>query len=321
LLKIACLGECLLELSSNGISPFSEAARLGYGGDTLNTSVYMARALAATDARVSFVTALGTDPFSDAMVAAWQGEGLDTGLVQRIEGALPGLYVIRTDPAGERSFFYWREQAAVRAMLDGPRVGRLRAALSGFDLLYLSGITVAVLREKAFPALLELVRVLAEEGVRIAFDSNHRPRLWGSGAEARSAYEALAPHVCAALPTFADETALFGDRSPESTARRWRRWGAGEVVVKNGEDACLVSSAGQETFIAGLAVDHVVDTTAAGDAFNGTFLAARLLDLPAREAAELAHAVAARVITQRGAIVPSSGPLATEGRPSPRAPC
>ena len=76
-----------------------------FGGDTLNTSVYLARLLAARDVAIDYVTALGDDPFSDAMIAGWRDEGIGTDLVARLPGRLPGIYVIRTDAAGERSFY------------------------------------------------------------------------------------------------------------------------------------------------------------------------------------------------------------------------
>src|SRR3546814_19070521 len=84
-----------------------------FGGDTLNTAVYLSRCLKQAQdlnpigdgaaVEVHYVTALGDDPFSAEMLAAWRREGLQTGLVCRLPGRLPGLYIIRPDPAGERN--------------------------------------------------------------------------------------------------------------------------------------------------------------------------------------------------------------------------
>ena len=52
--KVACLGECMIELREMADGHFSR----GYGGDTLNTAVYLARLGVAVD----YVTALATIP-------------------------------------------------------------------------------------------------------------------------------------------------------------------------------------------------------------------------------------------------------------------
>jgi 2-dehydro-3-deoxygluconokinase len=111
--KIAVIGECMIELSQKG----AEVSR-GFGGDTLNTSVYIARQVAPEALTVNYVTALGTDSFSQQMLEAWQSEHVDTSLIQRMENRLPGLYYIETDSTGERTFYYWRNEAAAKFWLE-----------------------------------------------------------------------------------------------------------------------------------------------------------------------------------------------------------
>ena len=116
--KIAVIGECMIELSEkNG------AVNRGFGGDTLNTSVYIARQTDASALSVHYVTALGTDAFSQQMLDSWQQENVNTDLIQRMADRLPGLYYIETDDTGERTFYYWRNEAAARA-------GHFRLSLS-----------------------------------------------------------------------------------------------------------------------------------------------------------------------------------------------
>src|SRR3712207_2573497 len=98
--KVAAIGECMVELTVLG----ADTLRLGFGGDTLNTSVYLARLGIAVD----YVTALGDDSYSARMVAQWREEGIGIDLVLRLPGRLPGLYLIETDASGERRFLYWR---------------------------------------------------------------------------------------------------------------------------------------------------------------------------------------------------------------------
>ena len=203
--RIALIGECMIELQQRADGSLQQS----FGGDTLNTAVYLSRAL-GDKAQVDYVTALGDDSFSDAMCEIWSSEGIGLDLVQRLPGRLPGLYCIQTDANGERRFLYWRNEAAVRDCFTTPAAEPILAALADYDVLYFSGITLAVLgalgREKLIQTLIEA----RQRDARIVFDNNYRPRLWASVEEARSAYRSVLPYVDLALLTVDDEQALFG---------------------------------------------------------------------------------------------------------------
>jgi 2-dehydro-3-deoxygluconokinase len=106
------------------------------------------------------------------------------------------------------------------------------------------------------------------------------------------------------LPTFPDEQALFGDKTPEAVAERYLSWGAEEVVVKNGAEPAFVASKESSGFVAPKPGAKSVDPTGAGDSFNGAYLAARADGASPLEAAAEAHALAAIVIGHKGALVP-----------------
>lgn len=288
------------------LSPDGRQATVGHGGDTLNCAVYLARQ-SNEGVQVSYVTALGSDPFSDEMIVSWQAEGVETALVTRIEDRLPGLYVIRTDIQGERSFYYWRGDAAVRALLDEGRAEKLTAALEGFDLLYVSGVTLAILSPSSRDVLLELLKLSRSSGARVAFDSNYRPRLWNDVEEARNVIEQFGSIASIVLPSRSDEESLYSERGPREIAARWFEWGVEEVVIKDQAAAAWIFTADNTEIIPAHPVKEVVDTTAAGDSFNGTYLACRLEGSSVGEAAEAAHRIAAHVICHRGAVVPATG--------------
>ena len=300
--RLAFIGECMIELTDAG-----GATQRGFGGDSLNSAVYAARCLAGEDMAVAYVTILGGDPFSDEMLAAWRAEGIGTELVTRQAGALPGLYAIRTDSSGERSFHYWRSESPARELFADAGADALAAALADFDLLYVSGITLAIMREAGRARLFETLARLRARGGGVAFDSNYRPRLWPDIDSARRQITRGAAAATLVLSSFDDERALFGDPSPEASAQRLHALGAGEVVIKNGPGDCLVSLAGEsgseQWRIAPPRVAHPVDTTAAGDSFNAAYIAARMLGAAPDEAAKRGAELAARVIQQQGAIV------------------
>jgi 2-dehydro-3-deoxygluconokinase len=137
-----------------------------FGGDTLNTAVYLARSLGEVPAEVHYVTALGDDPFSAEMLAAWQREGVRTDLVFSLPGKLPGLYIIRTDAGGERTFHYWRSAAAARELLRPEQAENLADGLNGFDLVYLSGITLGILDAASRARLFTLLETLPQTTTR-----------------------------------------------------------------------------------------------------------------------------------------------------------
>jgi 2-dehydro-3-deoxygluconokinase len=290
---IACIGECMIELTQGR---GSELLR-GYGGDTLNTAVYLAR----LGAHVDYVTALGDDPFSDEMIAGWQSEGVGASRVIRIAGKLPGLYVIRTSEGGERSFYYWRDNSAARMLLDLPLTYGLLAALAGYDLVYLSGITLSLYDDAGRERLVAALRRARQGKTRIAFDANFRTRGWPVMDVARRAYDAMLSVADIVIASTEDLTPLYG---PQTEAGFLDQLKAGEVVLKLDEPSCIVRANGTRQRIEAEPVAQVVDTTAAGDSFAAAYLAARLAGVLPVDAARAGHRLAGAVVGHRGAIIP-----------------
>jgi 2-dehydro-3-deoxygluconokinase len=298
-LRIALIGECMIELQQHADGSLHQS----FGGDTLNTAVYLARLLGSR-AQVDYVTALGDDSFSDAMCRQWAAEGIGLDQVQRLPGRLPGLYCIQTDGNGERRFLYWRNEAAVRDCFTTAAAEPILKALPKYDVLYFSGITLAVLGEQGRARLLQVLSEARSRGAKVVFDNNYRPRLWASVEQARAAYRDCLQQVDLALLTEDDEQALYGYAD---TGQLLAAYGdIAEVVVKRGAQHCVVQAAGQRFEIPAQVVAQVVDTTAAGDSFSAGYLAERLLGAEPVTAAEAGHRLASTVIQHRGAVIPLS---------------
>ncbi|MFD0900823.1 sugar kinase [Actinomadura sediminis] len=297
-IRVALIGECMIELSH--LAP--DRLAIGYAGDAYNVAVYLARS-APVD--VQFVTAVGDDPYSAQMRAAWAAHNVGSAHTRVIPGGQPGLYLIRTDDHGERTFHYYRSQSAARSLFGPGHPDELDDALAGHDLVYLSGITLSILTTSARARLLGVLDETRRRGGRVAFDGNYRPAGWPSPNLAALAVSDVLARTDIALPTFEDERALFGDRTPEDTVRRLRASGITEIAVKLGPRGSLIADARTTEPVPARHVANVVDTTAAGDSYNGAYLAARLTGAPRRRAAESATALAAEVITHRGALLPA----------------
>lgn len=276
-------------------------ASVGFAGDTFNAAVYLKR-VAGAGTEVAYVSVVGRDALSERMLARFVEEGLDVGLVARHPERLPGLYAIATDADGERGFSYWRERSAARTLF-APQSGLAPEALGEFDLVFLSAITLAILPPSVRERLLGWLETYRARGGRVAFDSNYRPRLWEDERTARETIGLAWERCDVALPSAEDERALFGDADARAVRARLRALGIVDGAVKDGARGALPMA--EEADPGPLPeASRVIDTTAAGDAFDGAFLAARLAGADAAAAVRAGHRCASIVVGERGAIVP-----------------
>ena len=296
--RIVCIGEGMLELAPARLESGSEGWKLGHGGDTLNTAIHLAR----LGQNVAYLTALGTDPFSEDLRSQWQAEGLDLSLVLTDPARHPGLYAISNNTAGERSFTYWRGDSAARETFSLPGIDAALAAVVQADLIVFSLISLAILPPGGRERLLALAKAVRRHGGKVAFDGNYRPRLWGSVDEARAARDAAVAAADIGLPTLDDEAMLQatpGVLGEGAVASRWQSLGCQETVVKLGARGCRLPDG---RIIA--PEEHLtpIDTSGAGDAFNAGYIAARLSGADTDQAALAGHRLAGWVVMRQGAI-------------------
>ena len=289
----------MVELRAVGADTFARS----YAGDAYNTAVYLKRSLPA--AQVQFLTATGDDAMSKAMRRVWRVQEIDDALAFPVAGGRVGLYLIETDALGERSFQYWRKDSAASrwlALLEE----RGESLLHGADIVYFSGITLAILNPDERAAAIELLRRTRTHVGRIAFDPNVRLRLWQSPQVAAQTIRAAISVCDIALPSGDDLACLFGTDEPMRQIDRLMALGVSEVALTLGAAGCAIAAGEVRIQLPGQGVEPVIDTSGAGDAFNGVYLANRLLGNSPRESAQAALRVASRVITHAGAIVPAS---------------
>jgi 2-dehydro-3-deoxygluconokinase len=311
--RVTCAGECMLELSHID----ARTMRLGFAGDTYNTAVYLRRVAAelGLPVEVGYVSGLGIDEYSAAMRAEWREQSIVDRSIT-VADRVPGIYAIHASPDGERSFTYWRDRSAAAAVFGDTSFCE---ALTG-DLVHLSGITLQLISAHARDALVDRLRELRLHGTTVSFDTNYRPAGWSSRGEAADALARVCREADIVLTGREDEDLLHGATPPEAAVHRLAGLGVREVVLRAGADGAYLATDGVIRAFRAEPVGRVIDTTAAGDAFAGAYLAARLQSRSPGWAATIANTVASIVIQHPGAIVarevplsnlhPTAGPLA-----------
>jgi len=291
---VQAVGECMVEIVRHG-----GKVRIAYSGDTYNTAVYLRRTASAlgVPVEVRYLTAVGDDDESARMRACWHTEGIEDDAVV-VSGATPGLYMIRTDDDGERSFSYWRGDSAAAVLFAGRDwIQDVRGSV-----VYLSGITLQLMTPGVRDDLVRHLDGLRRTGTRVAFDTNYRPGGWPDVVTARAAMDQVLAVTDIALVSWEDERLRTGATDVAAYVSALARLGVGEIVVKDGARGAWVHDGGTLAHEAARPVAPV-DTTAAGDSFNGAYLAARLAGETPREAARSGHRLAEQVVLHPGAIM------------------
>ncbi|WP_119329495.1 sugar kinase [Cysteiniphilum halobium] len=301
--SLLVVGECMLELS--GSLSFQRNSQLNYGGDVLNTAIYYSR---LTSNKTGFLTALGNDVLSNNLIDSFQNEHIDTTSIIQIPNMLPGLYAIQTDGKGERSFYYWRDNAPVRSLFLYTKPKMLAQLSQSYHDIYLSGISLSrwdAIQLKVLSDWLSAHKQLGNR--RIIFDLNYRPKCWQNPSETHATLDKFLPLCDLVITTFDDEKLLFKDNDSFDTLKRYKAYGIKDIVIKQGPMPTLCYHNNQLLSITPeIIVSQPVDTTAAGDSFNSAYLAALSCQLDIESACRFAQSFAAEIIQHKGAIIDKS---------------
>lgn len=295
-MRFLAIGECMAELAPR-MEP--GAFSLGFAGDTFNTAWYVARI--APEIEVGYSTAIGDDALSNAMRVFIRDSRISDCHIQTIKGATVGLYLIHLSE-GERSFSYWRSASAARQLACDPAA--LDAAIAAHDLIYVSGITFAILDHASRDNLLRALKKARMSGKTIAFDTNLRPKLWNETAEMITRTIEAASLADIVLPSFDDEADWFGDTDPRATLNRYAALGPARIIVKDSSRSVLFQSDGRQGEVAVESICDPVDTTAAGDSFNAGVLVGILRGQNLMSSIQDGCTLAGQVVRSRGALVP-----------------
>jgi len=295
--NIYFIGECMVELRAISAATLHQS----FAGDVYNSAVYLKRCFPQVTASV--VTALGQDNLSKKMLERFESEQINTQFVFSHDTKVPGMYYIETDEHGERSFIYWRNDSAAKKVVDFLNADVLEQLSQG-DMFFFSGISLAIIEESAREYFWKVVKQLKDAGVKIVFDPNYRARLWNSVEETKAQYHLAFTLADITLPGVEDLTTLYNVHSVDAVIDYLKPYQIEEIVVKNGPESVVTKEGDTLQSHTIIPVTNVVDTTSAGDAFNGVYLGARLSNKSISSAVQLGAKAAGAVIQQPGAIAP-----------------
>ncbi|MBH0237688.1 sugar kinase [Methylobrevis sp. L22] len=265
----------------------------GFGGDVSNAAIAAAR----QGAEVAFFTALGNDEFGRDILDLWADEGVDASAVLLREDASTAIYFV--DPhAEERRFTYFRAGSAASRVTaaDVPE-----AAVRAAAVLHLSAISQAIGTGPA-EAGFHAMRIARAAGTLVSYDTNLRLKLWSLDT-ARATTEAALRLADIALPSLDDARILTGLDDADAIVDAHLALGPGIVVLKCGADGAVIAAGGERRRIPA-APARPVDSTGAGDAFGGAFLARFIETGDPFAAGHYAAAVAAATVSGFGAVEP-----------------
>ena len=287
------MGECMIELFSE--EPIEEADTFtrSLAGDSFNICVAAQR----LGTSAGYITRLGDDPFAGYLLNTWNSLGIDTSQVRVVEG-FNAVHFVALMPDGNREFVYYRSGSAPTTLcpedLDAEYIGSAKV-------MHCSGIAQAI-SESARATVLAAARMAKERGLKVSYDPNYRHQLWGYD-EMRAAAAELLPYVDYFLPNSSEDApALIGSDDPYEMVRRYREMGVPVVAVTMGEDGAVIGSEDGIVEVPAYSPGGPVDTTAAGDAFNGGFIHGLLNGMSVEDAGRLGTVTAGLKLRQRGAI-------------------
>ena len=276
----------------------SSNMQINFGGDTYNSAVYFSR-LTNNKTNTFYSTALGKDNFSKKMISRFKNENIKCDYIRTDGENPPGLYSIEINEKGERSFSYWRDQSPSKYIFLGSKGKKLVKDINNADVFYYTGISAGILDEKQRKDLIKI----GSTATICGFDFNYRSQLHYNKKVSQLLFNEINNRVDIHFVSFDDARELFKIKNPLEIFEIINE--KKNLILIRYKNSIIFKNKQQEIKTVTVPHGEVVDTTAAGDAFNGSFLAImnNNKNVPVEENILISHSVTREVIKHRGAII------------------
>ena len=290
---IAIIGECLIELSSNGTLADTSTLNKYFGGDTVTTAVAVAR----LDGKVTYVTKVGNDGFSEFIISSLQKENIDTSLIKNNEEQ-NGMYIVSKTQDKKELLYYKRKTAATKLCIED----LTEECIKKLKLVYSTGI-VQSLSASARELVRESFRLAKENDVLTAYDPNYTSCFMNS-TDTKECFEEIVDYTdIIFLSLKNDATKLYEVDSIDKVMKYFWDKGVKIVIIKSHIDnGYYTGYKGDISFTEFYNSAKAIDTTASGDVFNGGFLYAITSGYSPADATKFASVVSGLQTQNYGAI-------------------
>ncbi len=281
-LDLITIGESLIELSTDKSLTFCDCLDKYYGGDTLTTAIAALR----LGSKVGYITRVGNDYFKEFLLDSWHAEGLDISQV-KLSNENNGLYIIARTPEGKKEFAYYRKKtAACKLSIDDINENYIKNA----KIFYTTGIAQS-LSLSAKEAVKKAFFIAKQNGLTTAYDPNFT-ELISTKEEAKEYFDDVISNIdILFLSSKTDARGLFDVTSIERAIKSFWDMGVQTVVIKSSENGGFYTGHNGDIVFCKYFCENRVDTTSAGDAFNGGFLNGIIEGYSPFEATKLASVV------------------------------
>ncbi|MBS7653865.1 MAG: sugar kinase [Candidatus Bathyarchaeia archaeon] len=297
MIDVASFGEPMVEFCATDVGRIKDVYifRRGWGGDTSNFIVAVAR----LGVKAGYICRIGNDEFGKSFLELWHNEGIDVSQVIIEEGGFTAVYFISLLPGGGHDFTYYRKNSAASHFSPSDLNPDY---LSGIKVFHSSGISMAI-SESCRETVFKAVEIVKANGGIFSFDVNFRPKLWPPQI-AKPYIEKIMVKADLIFMSKEDASLLYGDTETDKIIKRIYSFAKPKVfVIKMGGEGCLILNDKEKIDVPSFKV-NVVDTTGAGDAFDGAFIVGLLEGKALEEIGIFANAVGALTTTALGAVAP-----------------
>ena len=292
-IDIAVIGECLIELSTNGSLADTSTLNKYFGGDTVTTAVAVAR----LGGKVSYLTKVGNDGFSEFILSSLKKENIDTSLI-KTNDEQNGMYIVSHTLDKKEVLYYKRKTAATKLSVEDIDLETLKK----LKLVYSTGV-VQSLSASSRELVKETFRLAKENDVITAYDPNYTSCFMNS-ADTKEYFEEiidLTDIVFLSLKN--DAVRLYDMDSIDKTMNYFWDRGVKVVLIKSHIDnGYYTGYNGEISFTEFYNTQKAIDTTASGDVFNGGFLYAITNGYTPNDATKFASVVSGLQTQNYGAI-------------------
>ena len=292
-IDIAIIGECLIELSSNGTLAESSTLNKYFGGDTVTTAVAIAR----LGGKLTYLTKVGNDGFSEFILSSLKKENIDTSLI-KTNDEQNGMYIVSKNPEKNEVLYYKRKTAATKLSVDDISEDSIKK----LKLIYTTGV-IQSLSAGSRELVRETFKLARNNDVLTAYDPNYTSCFMSSidTREYLEEIEELTDIVFLSLKN--DAVHLYKVDSIDQIMKHFWNKGVKIVVIKSHIDnGYYTGYKGQISFTEFYNTAKAIDITASGDVFNGGFIYAITNGYTPQEAAKFASIVSGLQTQNYGAI-------------------